>query len=66
MKNNEVKVTFEDATESKVEMIILVDEVNQKIKVRTKFEPGIDLDDCDNSPLAHAFAVVLLEKLKSL
>ena len=66
MNNNEVKVTFEDSTDSKATLFVTIDEESREMTMKAKFEPEIDWEDSSTASPAQKFAVWLLNKLESI
>lgn len=66
MKNNEVKVTFEDTTGNKATLLVTIDEESREMNMKIKFEPEIDWLDSSTASPAQKFAVWLLDRLESL
>lgn len=65
MNNNEVKVTFEDSTDSKATLFVTIDEESREMTMKAKFEPDIDWEDSSTASKAQKVAVWLLTKLES-
>ena len=65
MKNNEVTVTFEDATDNKATLLVTIDEESREMNMKIKFEPEIDWLDSSTASPAQKFAVWLIEKFES-
>lgn len=63
---NEVKMTFEDSTDSKATLLITIDKESKEITMKAKFEPEIDWEDSSTASEAQKFAVWLFNKLKSI
>ena len=66
MKNKEVKVTFEDSTDSKATLLVTIDKEAKEVAMKVKFEPEIDREDSSSASPAQQFAVWLLEILESI
>lgn len=66
MKNNEVKVTFEDSTDNKATLLVTIDEESREMNMKIKFEPEIDWLDSSPASPAQKFAVWLLDRLESI
>lgn len=66
MKNKEVKVTFEDSTDSKATLLVTIDEEARELSMKVKFEPEIEWKDSSTASPAQKFAVWLLNKLDSM
>ena len=64
MNSNEVKVTFEDSTDSKATLFVTIDEESREMTMKAKFEPEIDWKDLDSASYAHKFAVWMLNKFE--
>lgn len=62
MKNNQVKITFQDNEQTAV---VQITQNGNEVSVSTKFAPELNMDD-PNDPPALIWAAVFLEAIKRL
>lgn len=62
MKNNQVKITFQD---DKQKAVVQTPSMGNEVSVSTKFTPELNMDDPNDTPALN-WAAVFLEAIKKL